>query len=186
MTKRDLASLLDGLLIAVSNAFAGITETEAEALGHHLQILQTAPEPDLAAGRRRVIAEAARLEHQQDLHRLVGGAQPSFSLALVLAVFLLMVAPFAAVGLAWNSGRAGNSVFGFFSTPTLAFAPLPATHTAEAIFDSPTPISNPAPSNTAMKMTVVPIRVKGPTIVPEPTPGPMLTLTVPSPVQPAY
>ncbi len=187
MMRLNFKSFLDEFLNAARGATGGMTEAEANAFGQHLQILQSAPEPDLAAGRQRVIVEAARLrERRQDLNGLAKGTHPQFSLALVLIAFLLVVGPFAAIGLALNLGHSGRSIFGFFSTPTLAFTPMPATHTSEAIVDSPTPTSNPTPPKTEIKMTVFPIRMMEPTIMPEPTPRPMLTLTVPAEGQRAY
>jgi hypothetical protein len=139
------------------------TEMEDRALAEYLQILRPTPAPRLAAGRARVLAEAARQEESRARwQRLFENAVPGFSFALVTALVLtglVFVAAFA-----WSSTGSGSTLFGLFSTPTVAYTGAPAIEASETSRRASAASNEPTPQRITLTTTPAPIPTPQPTL----------------------
>jgi hypothetical protein len=186
MIKRDFCSFLLGLVGPIRYLFlVGGNEEKNSALGLHLQMLKSAPEPHLDKGRRRVLAESALLEKQQ---ASVGGLsqdrQPrvGFALGVLAIVFFAGVIAFSTP--TWNRANPVNRILGFLSAPPLTRTTAPATYSSVTAEIAATPATNLSPVKMDLALTAVPGVIPRPAAITEPTPSPFLTLTRPAQVLP--
>ena len=140
-----------------------LSEREDKALGEYLQILNPVPAPHLAAGRTRLLAEAARLE-ERDVQwgRLFANILPGFSFALV-SLMILTVLVIGTVTL-WSSTGSGNGLFGLFSTPTVAYTRAPLREASATLSSDPVELKEATPEHTVMRTTPAPVPTPQPTL----------------------
>ncbi|MGB8644520.1 MAG: hypothetical protein WCF84_04735 [Anaerolineae bacterium] len=175
MTSSDWESRLNHLLASLGLASwnrGAVDEREVES---YLHILRHAPEPSLAAGRQRVLAEAALLPAQ---NRAVYRNIP-FRFLLQLggttgAVALLILAAFALV---WSSLGSGGTFGGLGTMATLVSTQAPSLETAVINTDAPAATLNPTPAGVGGVSPIVPVLTPEPAIAPSPARSPQITLT---------
>ncbi len=161
MTRHEMQSRLNRLF--------PVDAAKEDPLAEYLQILQPVPPPRLAEGRRRVVAEAARLSSSRaPWNYLLNQMAPRLSLTWALAIFLLIG---AIAGATWASGPdgAGNLFFGLSSTPTVAWTRAPLSQASATVSLAPTPLSDPARPQIEMTTTPAPAPTPAPTLPQPPT-----------------
>ncbi len=160
-----------------------LSDREDNALGQYLQILRPAPAPRLAAGRERVLAEAARLEERHARwRRLFADMAPSFSFALASVVVLSLLVLTAVF--AWNSSSAGGGFFGLFSTPTVAYTTAPLREASATLNSAPVELNEATPQHTEASVRRLGAGTSTLTTTPAPIPTPEPTRTLLGTAQP--
>jgi hypothetical protein len=176
--RRNFRSLLfDHLWPLRYGADSESTEKGISALALHLQILRSAPEPELSNVRRRVL-EAAELEKR---HAVVDDVfshrKPRYASALLILGAVLCIGIIGFIALHPNHVKPEDPFFGLFWSPGLDRTTAAATFSTGTVVNEATPGSNPSPVRMELVLTVVPGRTQLPPPIVEPTPSPFLTLT---------
>ncbi len=174
----NLDSRLNNLLAMLGLGPLNGRGGDVRELEHYLEILRDAPTPDLSAGKRRLLAEAARLQlaepvvpHSTPATRrmpLIAGAWAGMTVVVLLVAVTILFA--------YNL-PSGSSTWGIWGSGTIASTQAPSSETASIATEGPSATTGPTPVQTRGFQSIAPAATPQPAVAPLPVHGPSLTLT---------
>ncbi len=181
----NLDSRLNNLLLSLRLSFGNGRDQDDREMERYLEILRDVPPSDLSAGKRRVLAEAERLQttpvrsvgtHAVGLPTdplsqripLVAGAWAGVTIAILLVAVTVLFA---------QTPPSGHPIWGLWGTGTIASTLVPWSQTAGMSTQGPAATTNPTPVETRSIPRAVAAATPQPVSAPAPVHGPPLTLT---------